>query len=148
MIYTIHCSTQCSTHCSTLRRTATHCNALQHTATHCNTLQHTAIHCNTLQHTATTYRDVTVHDTGVCFDVAARGSLYLSPSLFLFLSLSPLFSAFCDACVCLDTATHCNTLQHTATHCNTLQHTATTSRGVTVHDTRVRFDVAACVATQ
>jgi len=25
----------------------------------------------------------------------------------------------------VDTATHCNTLQHTATHCNTLQHTAT-----------------------
>ena len=25
----------------------------------------------------------------------------------------------------LDSATHCNTLQHTATHCNTLQHTAT-----------------------
>jgi len=27
----------------------------------------------------------------------------------------------------MDTATHCNTLQHTATHCNTLQHTATQS---------------------
>jgi len=28
-------------------------------------------------------------------------------------------------CMCHDTATHSNTLQHTATHCNTLQHTAT-----------------------
>jgi len=36
----------------------------------------------------------------------------------------------------VDTATHCNTLQHTATHCNTPQHTATHCHTLQYEDER------------
>jgi len=131
-------------HCYTLLHTATHCNTLQHTAkhyntglsaadaavilvsaTHCNTLPHTATPCNTLQHTATQCSVQQVQqqfcsDSGFC----ERGPLKGQTWRYLRLLQHTLNTA--KHCNTLQhTATHCKTLQHTATHCNSLQHTST-----------------------
>jgi len=83
---------------STIYRCATH-------STRCNTLPHTsakAIHYNTpLSHQL----PYTIHCNTLLSNAAPPGLISKTDQI--------------------DTATHCNTLQHTATHCNTWQHAAT-----------------------
>ena len=131
-----------ATHCNTLQHTTTHCITLQHTTTHYNSLHHTASHCNTLQHTATQYNTRLRRDD---VDINSMTSTLSFPStrlidnvpIFIFplFRLQTIFQTMIRKLMTsigwyvdyfdMDTATHCNTLQHTATHCNTLQHTTT-----------------------
>ena len=90
-----------ATHCNILQHTATNCNTLQHTATsdrpiytH-DTLQHTTTLCNILQHNATQCNTpphpidpFTRHMSGCSHGPRERGSLFLSLSFSLPLSLS------------------------------------------------------------
>jgi len=92
----------------TLQRAATHCNTLRHTATHCDTLRHT------LQHTAT-YRNTLQQTATLCHRLQCCAT---------HCDILQKHSSEPRAENQIDTATHCNTLQHIATYCNTLQHTA------------------------
>ena len=127
-----------ATHCNTPQHTATHCNTLQRTmraspiqllascpmnalpllmryahlpATYCNTLRHAATRCNMLQHVATQ----ATHWHALCANCPSSNHS----------AMTVFFE--CRLCVCMylrvDSATHCNPLQHAATHCNILQHT-------------------------
>jgi len=121
-----------------------------HVCTRCNTLQHTATHCNTLQHTATqtTAALVHIHHTFICIhphtsQIGHSSSTRLEhskatyrarPAETLRVGRTPAHVVMCDGggeptpakrtvgCV-VNTATHCNTLQHTATHCNSRLYT-------------------------
>ena len=135
-----HMTTHC---CETLSRTATHCiklyhaatqkehtiglgalqctaplyNTLYRTAAHSSTLQHTAEHCLTLQHNVTN-----------CITLQHRWDTLLALATAISTTYSSTLHQVNSATHCntlQHTATHCHTLPHTATHCNTLQHTAT-----------------------
>ena len=85
------------------------------TAAHCNTLQHAATHCNTLQHL-----DAPI----ICVTNCVQMPLRLVHRIHV---TSPAESRRVQhhGHISVDTATHCNTLQHPATSCNTLQHPST-----------------------
>jgi len=86
------------------------CSVLQCVAVCCSVLQCVAVCCSVLQCVA-----VTEQQSRERFQrrVASHSHVTYVPCT---ISCGRRF---------IDTATHCNTLQHTATQCNTLQHTAT-----------------------
>jgi len=107
---------------------------------HCNTLQHTTSHCNTLRlvfrmpqsclsscipHVYRLGELHTLNPLRLVGDLAGSRRWYMIPYVYPSYPMSIHHFYRTSFRMSIDTATHCNTLQHTTSHCNTLQHTAT-----------------------